>query len=174
MGSMALELVATVGGRDSGRPVERLTSPAVARTWLLRHGLVSSAAPAPGPDELGGLLGLREAVYRIGLALVDGTHPSVADIDLINRRACRELDLPLLELGSDGLQRTSAADAGQALGDLARDAIALLTGPHASQLRRCRAGGCSSLFVDASGRRTYCTSRCATRERVAAHRAAHG
>ncbi|CAM5551965.1 Zf-CGNR multi-domain protein OS=Streptomyces tendae OX=1932 GN=GUR47_17670 PE=4 SV=1 [Streptomyces tendae] len=58
---------------------------------------------------------------------------------------------------------------------MARDAIELLTGPHADRVRECGAHNCYLLFVDTSRpgrRRLACaTGHCGNREKVRAHRA---
>ncbi|CAM5478154.1 hypothetical protein STENM327S_08341 [Streptomyces tendae] len=60
------------------------------------------------------------------------------------------------------------------LSTVARDAIELLTGPHADRVRECGAHNCYLLFVDTSrpGRRRWCAmEHCGNREKVRAHRA---
>jgi predicted RNA-binding Zn ribbon-like protein len=60
-----------------------------------------------------------------------------------------------------------------ALASLARDAIDLLGGPHATRVRECAAEDCALLFVDASrpGRRRWCSMEgCGNRAKTTSYR----
>jgi predicted RNA-binding Zn ribbon-like protein len=52
---------------------------------------------------------------------------------------------------------------------LARDAIDLLTGTTAGDLRACGAPGCILLFVKDHPRREWCSNACGNRARQARH-----
>src|SRR6185437_1658316 len=60
------------------------------------------------------------------------------------------------------------------LGELAADAVALLTGPRATQLRKCANPDCILQFVADNPRRRWCSSAvCGNRARVARHYQRH-
>ena len=58
-----------------------------------------------------------------------------------------------------------------ALGALTLTALLDLAGPQRAHLTRCQDGDCGWVFLDTTGRRHWCSTRCGTRARVRAHRA---
>lgn len=171
-GSLALDLVATVAGRDTPAPHDRLASPELVRGWLVAAGVLDEDAPRPGAADAHAVRELREALHRTALASIVGRRADPQDLAAINAGAAHRVAAPRLETTRDGrLRRVAAADLPAALAALARDGIETLTGADAERLRRCGAGGCATVFLDPSGRRAWCSTRCGTRTRVAAHRA---
>jgi predicted RNA-binding Zn ribbon-like protein len=65
----------------------------------------------------------------------------------------------------------SALDA--ARGRIAADAIALVTGPEAADLRACEAPGCVRLLLRDHPRRHWCSTRCGDRVRARRYYARH-
>jgi len=168
-GRVSLDLMATLGNRCG----ERLPDVAALETWLLAGGLVEEACGAD-PDDLGAFRALRGALFGVVDAELRGDRPSAGDLETINAAAAAPAHGPRLAIGADGLRRERAAPrAAEVLGEIARDAIDLLTGPERALLRECAAEDCSGIYVDASRGRTrrWCsTRRCGNRARVAAHR----
>ncbi|MFI9104543.1 CGNR zinc finger domain-containing protein [Streptomyces fildesensis] len=197
-GRVSLDLLATVTGRLSDEPVDRLDSPRRLTEWLYGTGLVpSGTAVAADAAWLGRFLVLRDVLRRVvatqlaaatpAAALPSGsrevpeepppTTPAAADVSRLNAAALAAPPAPSARSAPDGtLVRTLAAqpDCGALLAAVARDAVELLTDPAArAQLRQCEGESCSLVYLDASRgrRRRWCSSEiCGNRERVARHR----
>src|SRR5262249_47980343 len=69
-GAPALDFVGTVGGRASEAPEERLPHPEALGRWLAQAGLVRGARPTE--SDLAAARAVREAIFRLGAALVAG------------------------------------------------------------------------------------------------------
>lgn len=95
------------------------------------------------------------------------------DLETINRVAAAPPLVP--QIGADGSRTLLLpVGAGQVASTIARDAVALFTGPLATRVRECSADNCYLVFVDASrpGRRRWCSmERCGNRNKVRALRA---
>jgi predicted RNA-binding Zn ribbon-like protein len=165
----SLALTATVGGRDTASPQERLTSTAALAQWLATNGLRDRDAPPPTDGDLRRVRDLREAIHRLALATATGGPSAADDICTVNAEA---LTPPRMRLTAD--QRLTRSATTEGIDDvtalLARDAIDLLTGPHAAHLHVCAADGCATVFLDPTSHRNWCSTRCGTRARVTAHR----
>jgi predicted RNA-binding Zn ribbon-like protein len=169
-GSLALDLVATVGWRFGDR-VEWLAEPVHFALWLQQAGLVDSPAQVgEGAHEAG--LDLREAIHGAARAASEGEVPAAGDRELINRLAALPLRVPGLDQrGRLGWSATDPVTA--ALGTIARDAAVLIGGPDAAAIRSCEEPRCRMLFLDRSRgrRRRWCSmAECGNRAKVAAHR----
>jgi len=169
-GRVSLDLLATLGNRSG----ERLPDPAALEAWLLAGGLVQERRTADASD-LARTRELRTALFGVVDAELHGGRPAAADLNAINAAAAIPARAPRLALVAGELRGerpvTSVADV---LGEIARDAIDLLTGSQRARLRECAAEDCSGIYVDTSRGRTrrWCsTARCGNRARVAAHRA---
>lgn len=169
-GRISLDLMATLGDRRA----ERLPDPDALDAWLLAAGLVA-APPGVAASDLSRARALRGALFGVVDAELHGDRPPAADVDTINAAAALSAHPPRLALAGDGLCRERPAPSvAEVLGEIARDAIDLLTGPQRALLRECAAQDCSGIYVDTSRGRTrrWCsTARCGNRARVAAHRA---
>jgi predicted RNA-binding Zn ribbon-like protein len=169
-GSLALDLVATLGWR-SGARADRLSRPEDFAAWLGHAGL---ASPVPEVGEAGhaAALALREAIDRAARLAARGEVPDRADRLMINRLAGLPLRVPGLD--ADGRLSWSATDpVTAALGTIARDAAVLVAGPDRASIRACHEPRCAMLFVDRSRgrRRRWCSmAECGNRAKVAAHR----
>ncbi|WAP56355.1 CGNR zinc finger domain-containing protein [Streptomyces sp. S465] len=177
-GRICLDLVATVGGRLSEAPVERLGGVEPLRAWLLGSGLVPGGTPLEVVDHrwLIRFRAARDLLHRIVHTEVEG-HAAGADLERMNALASTAPPAPRAVRTPDGtLVRTLAGkpDCGALLSQIARDAVQLLTDPVArGQLRRCEGETCSLVYLDTSRgrRRRWCSSEvCGNRERVARHR----
>ncbi|MGA5134571.1 CGNR zinc finger domain-containing protein [Streptomyces olivoreticuli] len=177
-GRLCLDLVATVGGRFSEEPVERLDTPERLRDWLLAAGVVPPGTPLGAVDTgwLGRFHAARDLLHRVVHAEVDGR---AADPDLERVNALAATAPPALRAvrADDGtLIRTvaTAPDCGALVGQICRDAVELLTDPATrGQLRQCEGDTCSLVYLDTSRgrRRRWCSSEvCGNRVRVARHR----
>ncbi|GAA0497230.1 ABATE domain-containing protein [Streptomyces sp. NPDC046215] len=177
-GRLCLDLVATVGGRFSEEPVERLGTPERLRAWLVGAGAVPSGTPLDAVDTawLGRFHAARDLLHRVVHAEVDG-RAADPDLERLNALAATAPPAPRAVRTADGTLIRAVAgtpDCGALIGRLARDAVELLTDPVArGQLRRCEGETCSLVYLDTSRgrRRRWCSSEvCGNRERVARHR----
>jgi predicted RNA-binding Zn ribbon-like protein len=170
-GRPCLDLVITAGERWR-RSFERLRSRDDLARWLVDAGL-ADAAPRVTAADLENARDLREAVFRIARAAMDGTPAFDADVRTINAWASRPDVPPRFDRIGGGVGRTGPMTVNTALATLARDATDLFGGPLAARVRECQAPDCSSLFLDTSraGRRRWCSmAACGNRQKVAAYR----
>ena len=171
-GALCLELL-TTGGPGAFRRFEVLHRPADLVAWAERSRLTPTPALEVSEAEVTDARRLRDALFRTAVARTRGEPPAPEDLDRINADAAR---VPLAPaLGADGAPRWSGpADGGRLLATVARDAVALLTGPFADRIRTCSADDCHLVYVDTSrpGRRRWCSmERCGNRRKARALRA---
>lgn len=157
-----------------GELVDGLDDPSSADAWLTGVADRLPAGGKGGGPARGELLDLRRAVREALRAVVDGTIPPRASIDALNRRSVRAPRARVAGWRADSLPvgewdylRASRADV--ALSAIAADAIRLLTGPDAANLRACGAPGCVLMFVKGHTRREWCSGSCGNRARQARH-----
>jgi predicted RNA-binding Zn ribbon-like protein len=133
----------------------------------------------PSRDELDDALLLRDSLRRLAAHSTADLRPNaqspVTEVDdaigAVNKLLA---DRPSTELTViDGRLRAvtkqHALPARSALADLGREAIELLTGPTAVNLRACNAPGCVLYFVKSHPRREWCSETCGNRARAARH-----
>lgn len=162
-----LDFVATVAERGH-TDLEHLTSPGNLTDWVDQSGLVDAAQPVSETD-LRRARKVRDAMFRLVQALIDGHAPASADRALVNNAAA--LPPPRIRLDNNGIHRTGNLDA--VLGLLARDCLDLYDSPDRNALRWCADEHCTRPFVDRSrgSRRRWCGMRgCGDRAKAAAYR----
>jgi len=120
------------------------------------------------------LIELRGALRTTLHAALDGSPPDAAAVAAINRASAGAPSSPMAVAVPPGtlVRRTDhhgAELAAVVLAAFARDAIELLTGPQAADLRACGAPGCILLFVKDHPRREWCSNACGNRARQARH-----
>jgi predicted RNA-binding Zn ribbon-like protein len=169
-GRLSLDLCSTLLWRHRA-PSEQLRSPADLGRWLEEAGL----RPAPtstGEDDLRAALELREAVYAMVHAHLEGKRFTSAQVAIVNAAAAHATPTP--RISRNNKVSWAADEAALAcLACVARDAIELLTSPLAGRVRECAAPDCAFLFLDTSrpGRRRWCAmNRCGNRQLVREHR----
>jgi predicted RNA-binding Zn ribbon-like protein len=148
--------------------IEYLSTPRSLADWAVQAGIVERP---PNVDEAGlrRAKDVREAMFRLVQALIDGTGAATADRELVNAAACGPL--PTLRLDADGVHRTGDIDA--ILAVLARDCLELHDSDDRQALRWCADEHCTRPFVDRSrgSRRRWCGMRgCGDRAKAAAYR----
>ncbi len=156
--SVALNFVATVAGsKDRSKGIDRFSEPALLDRWLCEAELPPPAAPAT-PEDLQRAKSLREAVFRLADSRLSGREVSVSDIAMVNAHA--RAGMPVTRIACDGCstEPPDAAEVGELLGVIARDAIDVLTGPYRNRIRQCASPRCHVIFVDRSraGNRRWC------------------
>jgi predicted RNA-binding Zn ribbon-like protein len=168
-GHVSLDLPATLAARLKSEPRELLARPSDLARWL-HAAEVTAAAPEVTADDLETAKTLREAIYRLALARIEGEEPPRHARRKLNRLAAESPALP--QLGKHYEQRLSGTTR-ELLVSIAREAIGLLGGDLAERIRQCEAETCALLFVDTSrsGDRRWCSmSGCGNKAKVAAFR----
>jgi predicted RNA-binding Zn ribbon-like protein len=174
-GRPCLNLVATLGRRHTGDPVERVPDPGSFGRWLLAAGVVQERAAVSNRHLVDARV-LREAVYQVVRASMEHRAPDKAALDVVNAFA-RRPDLPP-QLHNEGavlgVESGEVRDpVAKALATVARDAVLLLGGPLSGRIKECDHPDCSTLFVDETQahRRRWCSmERCGNLIKVAGYR----
>ncbi|ORW95831.1 hypothetical protein AWB92_08420 [Mycobacterium sp. IEC1808] len=169
-GRRCLDFAGTLKYRGSARREELLTDPQRVSDWAVGAGLVDTPLEMTD-DEVATAIAVREAIYRVVVAGLDGGRPDAADVDLLNAYASRPQLTPTLH--PDGsVSRSGTVQ--QLLAGLAADLLDLYAGPDIGKVKRCSHPGCTRLYVDASRaqNRHWCGMRtCGNRAKVQAFRA---
>lgn len=168
-GHVALDLPATLAARLKAQPRDLLQTPHDLARWLVAAGLAPHVPPASDAD-LAFARELREVLYRLAMACVDGKRYSAPDRRLLNAYAAGQPAAP--QLDSDGSSRITG-DVRALLVSVARDGVELFGGALAGHVRQCAGETCALLFVDASragGRRWCSMSGCGNKAKVAEFR----
>jgi predicted RNA-binding Zn ribbon-like protein len=136
--------------------------------WALERGRVSIPDQLPALDDV---RALRCAVRSLLESRIDHRAADPLAVDSVNRFASAAPISLHLEPGWTSRTESHAHDdAAALLGEVARSAIEVLTGPDADRLHRCASDTCSMLFVATNARRQWCTAAgCGNRQRVARH-----
>lgn len=168
-GNLSLDFVGTLRARRNPTPTEVLVSPRSLDAWFRESGLVDVEPKASAAD-LDAAIMLREAIYALVIARMNRRRYDDDALALVNRAAAAPPVIP--QLTQDGGR--AEATAPQAMSSVARDAIGILSGPHASHLKECGRPECTQVYLDHSraGRREWCAMQtCGNRMKAAAYRA---
>jgi predicted RNA-binding Zn ribbon-like protein len=174
-GRLVLDFVGTVANRGAD-DVERLHSWADLESWVRGSSLRiddmsgNESCDVPGEADVARVRDLRESLYSLITAAVDGVRPPEHDREVVNAAAARPAPTPeLTEAGE--VRWTGGLDA--VLAALARDALDLMGSSDIGEVRRCADGRCTRLFVDRSrgARRRWCGMKgCGDRAKAASYR----
>jgi predicted RNA-binding Zn ribbon-like protein len=187
-GRLCLDFANTVGGRRSTSSSskkggdayvvhdERLADYYDLLAWSLRVELLTDAAAkrlarearlreSEAGDVWERAIALREAVYRISLAVISRTQPRGNDLELLNRELATAHDRLILARGEEGNfvwkwnETKDALD--QMLWRVAHSAAEMLTSGDLTRLRQCGGDTCGWLFEDTSRNRSrqWCDMR---------------
>jgi predicted RNA-binding Zn ribbon-like protein len=170
-GDLALDFAGTLKWRRSA-PEELLATPADAARWAVEAGVLTSA-PQLSTVDFGSLVALRELVYRLVIATLEGRSWPARDLRALNAAAA--VTRPGVSLTTGGVRRVGGAAALGAA--VAVAAVELLGGPDMALVRECALQECTRLFVDRSraGNRAWCgMEECGNRVKAAAYRARRG
>lgn len=171
-GSLALEFANTAGWHLARQPVERLGGWRDLVRWAVELKLVQ---PDQMDDlsgaavEIGPALDLREAIFRIGVAVGRGNAPQESDLNAVMAQASAPPPSAIWSGGSLSWRFRPQSALPQLLGIVARDAVALLASDRATRLRLCAGSDCGWLFLDESrGKpRRWCSmSDCGNRSKA--------
>jgi predicted RNA-binding Zn ribbon-like protein len=187
-GDLCLDFCNTVGGNRSGIPKEFLHTYNELAHWAEQAGLASHGAaealrqkallvPVDAAAALGRAKELREAIYRIFLALAHDRSPAEHDLAILNGELARGLNR--MRVGRHGKEfswhwRGDPEQLDHVLAPVARSAADLLvSGRGRGHVNACAAHNCGWLFVDTTKNhsRRWCDMRdCGNRAKVRAHR----
>jgi predicted RNA-binding Zn ribbon-like protein len=191
-GSLCLDFCNTVGGKRGVIARENLHGYPEFMSWVEQAGL----ATGPGIERLGRLeskrpaeaaatleraLELREAIYRIFLAIAEAQRPRGTDLAVLNAELAQALGRRGVAASGHGdgfeWRWSDPSKLDDPLGPVALSAAELLTDPKAAQrVRQCEGGNCGWLFLDHSKNhsRCWCDMRdCGNRAKVRRHRLRH-
>lgn len=168
-GALFLEFL-LLGGPGDVAVWDRLHAPADLRDWVGASRLdLAGDDVATAAADITDARDLRDALWRATRATIAGTPADSADQAAIERAA---VAAPLVPRWAGGWRTPATASA--VLSTVARDGIAVLTGPDRERVRECTADDCRLVFVDTSrpGTRRWCSmQRCGNRHKVRDHRA---
>ncbi|HWW02078.1 MAG TPA: ABATE domain-containing protein [Candidatus Acidoferrum sp.] len=187
-GDLCLDFTNTVGGKRGVIEREHLKTYADVLSWSRQAGIVDDARAerlaklaADRPSEAGHVLEraveLRETIYRIFAAIVEGRAAADADLARLNSELASALGRLRVRAGADGFDWRWADDEPlleHPLGPVARAAAELLTDrARPAHVQRCEGDRCGWLFIDSSKNhsRRWCDMRdCGNRAKVRRHR----
>jgi predicted RNA-binding Zn ribbon-like protein len=185
-GWVCLDFVNTLDGHRNGHSRDYLGSYDELVLWARHVDLVTEGEarqlidrarrqPTEASQVFEQALVLREAIYRIFIALASGERP--AETDLANLNGALSVALARLQLvpTTDGFAwawRDEAQDLERLLWPLARSAGELLTSAELNRVRECGGDNCGWLFVDTSRNRSrrWCDMKsCGNRAKAQRH-----
>ncbi|SEM20614.1 CGNR zinc finger domain-containing protein [Streptacidiphilus jiangxiensis] len=168
-GTLPLDFVGTLRARRNEAPIEKLAVPGQLGAWFVEAGMLD-AAPAADETDVAIAVELRESIYSLVAARLDGQPMPPRAIAEVNRHAA---GLPVtLRLHGEGASRTGTV--AQGLTALAREAVDMLGGDDAALLRECARPECTQVYLDRSRghRREWCAMKtCGNRVKAASYRA---
>jgi predicted RNA-binding Zn ribbon-like protein len=167
-GRPALDFVATVAERGT-TDLEELRTGSDLAAWI-RQSKITDDQLTITTDRLAQTKTLREAMFRLLTALLDGTRTHPRDRALVNAAATQPRPTP--QLSATGRVRRSG-DLTAVLAVLAQDCIDLFDGPDRDALHSCADATCTRLFIDHSRghSRRWCGMKgCGDRAKAAAYR----
>ena len=173
-GRLALDFANTVEGREGKRPHEFVTRYADLVRWILHAGGLNESgqaellATASGDKQASAsafeqAVALREALYRVFVAIARQQVPDQADLDMVT--SCYERTVEygqLVERDSsfDWIWPEGATALDRPLWPIALDAVDLLRSDQLPRVKQCgNVEGCGWLFLDTSrnGSRRWCS-----------------
>jgi predicted RNA-binding Zn ribbon-like protein len=163
---------------DADGPHDALEATAGLNHWLDAVGLDRAGAAATETD-LAAARALRDALRVLAAHATSDDRPAAVDprrnpaaaLDEVNAIAAK-LPAPRLALRDGRLERVAPggpSPVATALALVADQAISLLGGEDAADLRTCRAPGCVLYFTRTHPRREWCSVACGNRVRAARH-----
>lgn len=170
-GTLALDFLGTLRARRNAVPTEKLASPELLDSWFVESRMLDRE-PGSDASDLAAAVDLRESIYALVVARLDGEPLPAGAVAAVNRHAAQA---PVVtQLGADGTSRSGSAS--QGLAAVAREAVEIIGGEDGALLRECARPECTQVYLDRSRgrRREWCAMRtCGNRVKAAAFRARH-
>ena len=178
-GHLALDFCNTAGEHLAKSPDEFLLDWESFLRWATQVRLVGYQAYLELlkiPEPIDAIIELREAIYRVGLAVAEKRRLSRRDLSFIRERA--DTRPPKIEVRGNSVQwRPTPSHASEQLcGVLAGEALSLFCSPTATRVGVCEGGNCGWLFLDESRgkRRRWCDMNdCGSRAKAHRHYQKH-
>ena len=168
-GSLAIDFAYT-GGFGKKPEWEQLHRPDDLAAWLT--GRFAEVDGTVAARDLVDAKSLRDAIARSVVAASRDAGPAAEDVDVINLFAATP-DIPPSLGGGTRQAGRSRARVGQALSEMAREAVSLFAPDERDRIRECSADDCSIVFYDESRsniRRWCYMHRCGNRAKLRKHR----
>jgi predicted RNA-binding Zn ribbon-like protein len=173
-GRLSLDLAGTIR-RHVAAPNDMLAASGAVARWLEAAGLTDTRLLLSTTQEME-VTALREAIWvTVTTARACVALPEDA-VAILNRTARDGAPIPYLDAKTRRVIVKAFNPFRAALSTLARDAIALVTGPDLDRIKACAQDDCRTLFLDASRssrRRWCCMDRCGSRAKAVAFRERH-
>jgi len=167
-GALPLDFVGTLQARRNAAPTEKLATASDLGAWFSESGLLPEGT-RPDARELAAAIELREAIYAVLWARLNGAELPADAVAAVNASAATTPPRPVLT--SAGWTREG--DTRQGLSALARETIELVGGEQARLLRECGRPECTQIYLDQSRgrRREWCSmATCGSRMKAKAYR----
>jgi len=185
-GRLSLDFVNTADWHASGHPVEFLTSYSDFVAWSQHVGILTdhraqrllkevARRPVDANAVLERAIALREAIYRIFLAISHGRRPQAADLAIFNAELSGALAQSRIVSTAEGFtwDWAGAEEAlDQMLWPVVHDAAGLLTSEELDRVGQCADDRCGWLFLDTSRNRSrrWCSMEdCGNRAKARRH-----
>lgn len=160
-GVTAIDLTATYAWHGRKQGLDRLDTVEELARWISESGL-----PLPEGDvtahDVADVHRLRDAVYDVASVSAFGRPARQSSVDTLNAFAESAVGTARLFMTDASFGARITVSFPDLLSSLARETIALLTGPHAHKIRECALPQCWVLFVDKSrsNNRRWCSVHC--------------
>jgi predicted RNA-binding Zn ribbon-like protein len=148
---------------------DAIADPGDLMRWGRRLGLIGARAPKADDEELAGAHDLRRAIHASFAAISRGDAPPPAALQLLtDTHATATAAAHLAPRNGAWALDWPARDPRRVRFAVTVDSIALLGGPQRlARVRLCPGRDCGWLFLDASGRRRWCSmTTCGSREKM--------
>lgn len=173
---LSLDLVNARVRRD-GMVVDLLDTPAALNAWLRAEAGRLSWTGLASATDWRAVRALREAMAELFRARREHSRPETAAVAKVSAAlSAPSARVRLVWTGREPHLAPLSARSRRSvlLGELAADAVAVLTGPQARHLRKCANHDCILQFIAGNPRRHWCSSAlCGNRARVARHYRLH-
>jgi predicted RNA-binding Zn ribbon-like protein len=170
---VCLDFANSVDWTDDGEPIapatDALADSVALAAWGRRLGLLSRAGARPDEEELAAVHDLRRAIHAAFAAIAQGAAPPRAALQLLTEtHAAAAAAARLAPRDGAWALDWPARDPRRVRFAVSVDSVALLGDPQRlARVRLCPGRDCGWLFVDASGRRRWCSmSACGSREKM--------
>jgi predicted RNA-binding Zn ribbon-like protein len=187
-GALCLDFANTVDDRPSDRALDQIGTYGDLLAFTRQAGALSPShlallppAARRRPDDAAAALGqaivVREALFRLFLAVANGEPPPASDLAILNQSLADALGHLRVEPHDEGYTWAWDADddaLDAPLWPVVRSAGGLLASPLRESLRVCASQSCGWLFLDTSrnGTRRWCSMRtCGNRAKARRHHA---
>jgi predicted RNA-binding Zn ribbon-like protein len=160
-GNIALDFCNTAGEHLASEPDELLVDREAFLRWCMQVGMIGPGTYwrlLRSPFSMNSIIELREAIYRVALAIARNEPVAQKDLHLIEKRANGAKPEIVREAGGLRWKPGLLRGAEQLCSLLASEALSLFCSPRAARIGVCDGGLCGWVFLDDSRgmRRRWC------------------